>query len=259
MKTRSYVKHFDMSINGKLATRGSLYSVRATKQSYTMCTPEMKRVRQIYIDEGGQIWEHADLIRGIDLGDGGDLVPIGTSPVETVTEIRKAKTSALPLNKIEFDVYPSEDVERYTYPSKNQGYLFKVAADTKDGGGLQYLQNYKAMLALLKVPGVALLGKSNVQHQESLVRASLFRGNIVVQSYMYPEDINDFDDLEVYEGLGSLEEKMRKVAPQLMKPFNPDEFQDIIAKNQRDLIQRREIEISEEAQADALINELLGV
>ena len=257
MKTRSYVKTMEISIGGKIQTKGSLYSVRATKGGYTMCTPDMKRVRQVYLDENGNIWEHAELSRGIDLGDDGDLMPIGTSSETTTSEIKEASKSTLEKNVLSLDVYKAEEVDKYTYPSKNQGYLFKVDAGTK-GGGVQHLNNYKALLAMLQTPGVALLGKCNLNNYEGLFRASLFRGNLCLQQYLYPEDINDFD-VEIYDDLGSLPQKMEKVIPQLLKTFNPEEFKDVIAEQHRHLILRQEVEVDEEVEFDSIMNELMSV
>lgn len=253
MKTRSYVSKFTMSIGGKIATEGRLMAIRATKDDYKLCTPDYKPVRQVYMDEDGNIYERHELSRGVQISKGEPLVPVGDNE-----EIESARTSNMPKNILEFDVYRTEDVARHIFPSENQAYMFQVARNRKGLTNPQHMQNYKALVALLNNPGVALIGKCNLNNHEGLFRAGLFNGQMYLQKQLYPEGINQFEDLDDLGEMDAIIDKMASVVPNLTSDFDPTAYKDDIAHRLQRLAYG--IEAPDEApDFDDIINSLLGV
>lgn len=252
MKTRSFAKNFTINVDGKISTTGRLLSIRATKDHLKLCTPDYGRVRKVYLDEDGNIWEEWQLSRAIEVSK--DL-PL--QPAADKKEIDKARESLLPKNILEFSVFKEEDVNEHTFQTEGQGFLFQVTRNNKGVANSLQMQNYKAIVALLQTPGVALVGKANVQNHEGLYRAGLYKGQLYIQKQLYPEDLNEFEDLDDLGDMDDIVRKMSDVAPRLMKTFDPDDYRDDVAQRLQTLVTDGVVE-EVEVSFDTILESLVG-
>lgn len=222
MKNRSYVSNFTLNVANKISTVGKLWAVRATEQKYKLCTPDYRRVKQVFLDETtGELYEQYQLVRGIEQADGSYL-PVGENE-----DISDARESQLPKNILSLTAHYADQVDEHLFPSKNQGYFFEVLSGKK-GPNPTHLQNYQLIRLLMNTPNLALLGKCNLQGNEGLFRVGVFRNQLYIQKQLYPEDLNTYE-FESYEFPDILQRTAEEVAPKLARDFTPDMYRNDVA------------------------------
>lgn len=225
MPVRSYASAVTMRL-GIATTVGRLAPIRVSrskKTEFKLCTPTAKPVRQVYIDDDGNIFEKDQLGRAIEQD--GVLVPV---PLDKVND---AKVSELPLNIMELTVHRRDEIDRFLFPSDNNAYIFEPVRKTPKGKVINDPVNtqwYEFINVVLRDnPGVALLGKMNLQGFEGLFRLGLYQGLITVQKQLYPEELNQFEF-----ATPELDEETRRLAvaasETLLAEFEPGDYQNNI-------------------------------
>lgn len=222
----AYVSQLTMNF-GSASTVGSLFGIRATDRSgkYKLCTPTGDRVRQVYVDDVGNLFEYEDLERG--------TLDEETNKVEIVedSDIKAAKESKLEANVITLTAHDKNDIEEYLFPSGNQAYIFKpvVKKGKKVIDDPANVQWYDFINTILRETDTALIGKCNLKNHEGLFRLGRYQGYITLQKQMYPEELNRFD-----EWTSSLELPIRNKANELsrraIKGFEPASYEDDVKK-----------------------------
>ena len=224
---RSYASSVTMRL-GVATTVGRLAPIRASrskKLDFKLCTPDAKPVRQVYIDDDGNIYEKDQLGRARE--EDGILVPVSTEAVN------EAKASELPLNIIDLTVHRAEDVNQYLFPSDNNAYIFEPVQKSSKGKIIIDPVNVQwhdfINVVLRDNPDIALMGKMNLQGYEGLYRLGLYQGLITVQKQLYPEDLNQFDF-----STPDLDDETREMAVaasrSLIAGFDPSEYRNSISE-----------------------------
>lgn len=222
MTRRAYVGDFTFRL-GAIVTRGKLMSIRnsesdkATKLHYI--TPDGLPVSQVYRCANGGVYLREELGKA-KMDEDGNLIPVNADAVVD------AKKSALPINSIDLNVHKSSEVDDFLFPDKSQAYVFVPWIKNSSGKKVDDPANDKwaeILNSVVRNPNVALVGRCNLNNHEGMFRLSSYKGHIVLQKQLYPEEVNHFDQLDV--ALTSAEQaKVERLVDALVKPFNVEDY-----------------------------------
>jgi non-homologous end joining protein Ku len=222
MARRAYVGDFTFRL-GAIVTRGKLMSIRnsesdkATKLHYI--SPDGLPVAQVYRCANGNVYLREDLGKA-KLDEDGNLIPVDADAVAD------AKTSALPLNSIDLNVHKTSEIDNFLFPDKSQAYIFVPWIKNSSGKKVDDPVNDKwaeILNSVVRNPNVALVGRCNLNNHEGMFRLSTYKGHIVLQKQLYPEEVNHFDELDI--ALTSTEQaKVDRLVDALVKPFNAEDY-----------------------------------
>lgn len=229
---RAYVSDLTLRINlptGAIETHGRLLSVQASKTkgrgdgTYKLCTPQGVPVKRVYVDPTtNNIVEDEDLRRYIQ-GDKSDKankepeVKRILSP-EEYEEIIKAKASVLPKNIVELTVHPSDTEDQLWSTSEKNSFVF--VPNSEDPSHVDAADVIRAMLD----GGYVLVSLANVRNSDGFYRLTLWRGQIVLESMVYSDEINPHETIEVKNMDDQLRTMAVGVAAAVCEDFDPDEY-----------------------------------
>lgn len=217
-KVKSYVSDFVIRF-GPATTHGRLAPVKlpSKEPKFKYCTPEGKAVKQVYTDDDSNIWTIPELQRAIETEDG-ELKLVDKSAVEA------AKTSDLPLNVINLTAHSASDVERHLFPSNNNAYIFEPSS--KDPANVQW---HDFLNVLVRDSGMAFVGMCNLRNYEGLFRVNLYQGYLTIQKQMYPEELNQFEQIHP-EVDAAVREKAFAITRKLSEDFDPSNYRNRVAE-----------------------------
>lgn len=245
MRTRSYCANFEMNL-GAISTTGRLLGIRRTEDKMNLCTADGSPVTQVYLGPDGTVYANKDMLhRGIKVKGEDKLNVIGSAE-----DFAAVRTSQLPLNKIEFTMHATEEVDKWLFPSDNQGYLFQPRVLNKKAVDPHSMKNYAAILAFMQHPHITLVGKCNLVHHEGLFRAGLHRGHLYIQKQLYPEGLNewDLDDVTIDERIA---ETAEKVLSSVQRSFDPTSYENEVNKRIA-MLAAGTLDQSDQAQEDVM-------
>lgn len=242
-KFKSHVSNMTLRL-GPITSNGRLVAIRKTAPSapkFKMVTPDALPVQQRYLEpESGKLYETKDLARAI--------VIDGETKVVDAAAAKEAKaTTNLPKNVLSLVAHDASDVDGKTFPSDKNAYIF--IPDENDPANVQYAE---LLLAMLDGSGKALVGLASIRNVEGMYRISTWRGHLVVQQQLYPEEINDH---EPTHSTNMLADKAIKVIDKLTIPFDPELYRDNSAENISEFMATHEGEVPTESdEADTVID-----
>ena len=225
-KPRAYIGSFSLRM-GPIVTRGRLVPIRKSDQKpkLNLITTEGLPVRQCYIDANGKTYLKEELGRAKP-DDDGNLIPVDADAVED------AKKSHLVLNTLDLGVYPSEDIADYLFPDKSNGYIFEPIIKNSSNKVIDDPVNEKwhdVLNVLVRDSKMAFIGRCNFNNYEGMYRLSLYKGRIVVQKQLYPEEVNEIEG--IFPKLTRVEKaKALKIAEAMRKEFDPNEYENDITQ-----------------------------
>lgn len=213
-KAQSFVKDFVISLN-PISMSGSLFTVRRTgsaqETALVSICPECENtptvLKQFYGNGpcGHGPYTLSDLSKAKKVN--GKLVKVGQA------EAAAAKESPLPLNLLDLSVHPRDTMEAITYPS-TKAYIFIPSVVT---------QPYGVLVNIINSSPFAFVGISNIKHSETLVRLVAWRGFLILQQILYPEDVSEVEvpeDISTEEFITTMEQFIEKTA----KPFEKEDY-----------------------------------
>lgn len=218
-KFKSYVSEMTLRL-GPVTSNGSLVGVRASvtkekKTPFKMVTPDGQAVQQQYLAGDGSTWKPGELARGIEID--------GEIKIVEAEVAKVAKSSGLPKNVLSLVAHESSEVDSKTFPSDKNAYIF--VPNAKDPANSQYSD---LLIGMLDKSDKALVGLASIRNVEGMYRLTTWRGHLVVQQQLYPEDINDH---ETNESESLLADKGIKIIDKLTVPFDPEMYRDTSAEN----------------------------
>lgn len=225
---------------GPITTNGKLVPIRKsapkdTGPKFKMVTPDALPVEQRYIEPtSGAIYEPKDLARGIVIDGEMKVVDAATAKVAKVT-------TNLPKNVLSLVAHEAADVEGKTFPSDKNAYIF--IPDGNDPANVQYAE---LLTAMLTDSDKALVGLASIRNVEGMYRISIWRGHLVIQQQLYPEEINDH---EPTQSSNLLADKALKVIDKLTIPFDPELYRDTSAENISEFMAAHDGEVVAESDA----------
>lgn len=219
---RSYCKQFTMTL-GPATTTGKLFAIRkAKKDGFKLVTPDMRPVHQLWVDNDNKTYTKIELGRAIEAKDENGEDILLPAPEKEQVE------SLLPLNDFNISIHAADDVSKFLFPDENQAYEFyPVRTDSKNKVINDPVNDqwYEFIKAIAKDPEVALLGECNLQGHEGLFRLGIFRDEIYLQKQMYPDELNQYEDLDRSVQIPqNLDVEARKFARAKVEPFDPRTF-----------------------------------
>ena len=229
-KPRAYVSNFTMHF-GPATVTGRLLPIRlpdrAPKLHY--CTPEGQPVKQCYIDVDGKTYFTDELGRAT-MDEDGNLIPVNTEAVEA------AKASSLPLNILNLTAHNADEIERHMFPSNNNAYIFEPVIKNSSNKVIDDPVNtqwHDFLNVLVRDSEATFVGMCNLRNHEGLFRLSHYQGYIVIQKMLYPEDLNQYEPIRP-ELDASVRDKALSVVRAMVQPFNPDDYQNAVARRVED-------------------------
>jgi len=188
-KIKPYISEFTLRFD-PMNIRGSMIGVRKSEPSikpqWTLVSPDGNPVEQFYKDvETGNLFTSNQCDRKFESG--------GETTIVDVETLKAIKASDLPNNIMGLTVHPAEAVDNACYPDKGQGYLFYP--DASDPANVALSAAFVA--AIDSSPDKAFIGVCNFHGFEGLFRVETWRGRLVFQKQLYPNEVNDHDTVPV--------------------------------------------------------------
>jgi non-homologous end joining protein Ku len=90
-------------------------------------------------------------------------------------------------------------------------------------------QQYGVLAELVGIPELALIGTCNIKHNEHLVRLDRWQNLLIVQTLLYPEDLNETDAPPI-EFSKDFMETMLEFAAKSVKEFNSEDYRNGVAE-----------------------------
>ncbi len=219
-KLKAYVSEMTLRL-GPVTANGKLVGVRTPvskdkKSPFKMVTPEGKAVQQQYVDVDGSTWKPVELARAIEVD--------GELKIVEPEAAKAAKVSSnLPKNVLNLVAHNAADVDGKTFPSDKNAYVF--VPNTNDPANAQYNE---LLIGMLAKSDKAMVGLASIRNVEGMYRLSVWRGHLIVQQQLYPEEINEH---EVANTDSLLADKGLKIIEKLTIPFDPEMYRDASVDN----------------------------
>lgn len=227
-KMKAYVNDFVLRL-GPIATNGRLVSVtlpKSSKDKFKYATPDGKPVQQRYIDDEGNIYEIADLVKSVD--NDGALVVVDQAGIEA------AKESLLPPNVLNVTVHDSAVVDQQLFPSDHNAYVLEP--DESDPANKKWHDFIVGVLSDKKC-NKTLVGMCNLRNSEGLFRVTVWRGHLVIQRQKFPAEINDHEVVTEHDVTKAEVTKGLAMLDKLVQPFEAEAYRDTIRERQRALVE----------------------
>lgn len=263
LTVRSQAGDFTLHL-GNFSTRGRLIPIRKSEEQLygkkpKMCTPALEAVDQVYRGPDGTIYEKEALSRGYQQKDK------SFRPVR-VGDLVEAKKSVLPYNELELTAHPIEDIERFTFPSDSNAYVFDTLRKTDKGKWIpetqRNLKMHDFIYSVLETGEIGLIGEGNFQNHQGLFRVFIYQGNLAMQRILVPDELNQYEEREINLTETELA-KVKAMVSNIVTPFNPTDYKNTIAlrvaaiesKSEDD---ESEVEVVEEVEEFDLLEALDG-
>lgn len=227
-KFKKYVTNFTLRM-GPLTTVGSLVGVRKPESKYdagkyVLTSPSGEPVKQQYVDASGKVIAKNELgkAKPVKIGtlENGEAV-IEYHPVD-VGVVKEIKEAVLPKNVLTLQVHDKESVDRSVFPSNSNGYVFVPNSD--DPVNVQMYDVIREGLTMDK----AFLGMGNMRGFDTFLRAYLWRGQIVLQKVLFPEDVNDHETISMPNLPDSTKVKVEKMLGRFCKSFDSNDYRNVV-------------------------------
>lgn len=235
-KMTTYVSNLTLRL-GPIVSNGKLVSVQKpkSKQSkpvFHFVTPTGDAVRRAYVDETGTQWNEEDLLKEQVLTHAEKETGVEAA-VLTQDQINEQKGSILPKDIVNLTVHDKAEVEKYLFPGQTNAYVF--IPDSKDPANEQW---YAMLLRLIDESGKAFVATANIKNFEGIFRLSTWRGNLIVQKQVFPEDLNPHADPELrYPCDEKALAKGKVVVDKLTKPFDFETYRNTEGEALRNLVE----------------------
>jgi non-homologous end joining protein Ku len=223
-----YVSKLDIHL-GQVTVSGALYPIRKSKgkgSGYVkpqLVSPAGNPVKQYYKDEAtGEFWLPGECNKGV-VKDDDSVVVLDTELLQ------EAKASELPKNVMVLSVHDQAEVEGQLFPSDNNAYI--LYPDSDNPINAKWGEFITAAVSGSEGE-LAFLGMINLKNHEGLFRLTTWRGHLVVQKQLYPDELNPHEPLAL-DIPAKTADKAIAVAHKMKTVFEPgayrDESQDRIA------------------------------
>lgn len=218
---RAYVGAFTINL-GLIQVTGKLLPVvipnRTRVNQFRRVLPDRDEptlVQQVYIgadettEEHEKVYTTAELLSAKELDD-------GTLKFVDKDEVDEARTSDLPLNLAEVKVFRASDVDGRIWTDPNGGAFVFMPQASND--------HYAALVEAIDSGEHVFLGVANIRNSESFFRLRTWAGNLVVEKILWPDEVNEFEEIEVTSSsrlAGAITEMVRGLEDE----FDPEQFQ----------------------------------
>jgi len=226
-KMKSHVVGMTLRVGGVSAV-GRLVSVQAPKSNdandaagsprgssaskFKMITHNGDGVQQVYRDTKGVIWEQSELARAFTDND-------AEVHVITAKEAKDATASKLPKNVANLTPHQTDSLKGEIYPGTGNSFVFEPnTADPFD------LKAYEFLKVAVQSSGMTFLTTSNIRNSENFYRLNLWRGHLVLEPLIFPEELNDHYEDEAEEVSPTIVAKIRSAMKSWEEPFDSENY-----------------------------------
>jgi hypothetical protein len=225
-KFKAYISDFTLEF-APLSLRGKMVGIRksaaSTKPKFSLISPDGNPVEQFYYDaKKNKYYKSDECNRSFTSGE-----EVTTIDKETLEALKK---SELPKNTINLTVHDSQVINDSLFPDDKNAYIF--VPDEKDPKNVTRTASLVA--AIKDSPDMAFLGTCNFHGSEGLYKVTIWRGHLVLQRHLYPNEVNDH---EVVEPVLDNEAKMLKAFfEKRVTPFNPETYRNTTVDKQMQVL-----------------------
>jgi len=193
---------------GLISIVGSLYPIQKGEKEVkaSFASPDHNPVTRVYKDAvTGRMYDESELARSVSTAD-------GVSKIVDAAALKALRQSEQTKNLMDVTIHPIADISQASFPSNHSAYLFQ--ADPASAQAANFL-----IRALDDEQELAVMGVMNLRHYEGLYRLLLWRNQLVIQRYMFADDVQPHDtkDLPAESKQSDL---LRQVMAKLVKPFD---------------------------------------
>lgn len=234
-KFKKHVSSFTLRL-GPLTTVGSLVGVRKPQSKYDAgkyvnVTQSGVPVKQLYVDENGAVVKNEDILKAkpekVGVTENNEaIIEYHIVDKEQVKEIKK---NVLPKNVLSLQVHDQKEVDNKLFPSDSNGYVF--IPDNNDPVNVQMYDVIREGLSTDK----AFVGMGNIRGFDTFARVYIWRGQIVVQKALYPEDVNDHEVIDTPSLPDTTKAKVATMLSKLQKPFNVEDYRNVVKEQLAEL------------------------
>ena len=220
---RAYVGQLTVHF-GPATTTGSLLPVQGPDRSpdIKLCTPDGRPVKQVYKDDNGTFYEWDALGRAVVDEDGNyEMIDLDV--------LKAAKESTLPKNVMSVSAHPTDEVTAHLHPSDHKSYILtpvikgdknKVKPDPINDKWYDFITT-----VVRDAEGITFLSLANVRGHEGLYRFGIYQGHLMLQRMLWPEDLNQFEQIRP-ELKPTEHEKALRIAAKMVEHFDPASYSD---------------------------------
>lgn len=236
-KFSTYVSSLTIRL-GPIVTQGKLISVqkpksKQSKPQFHYITPEGSRVNRTFVDpETGTLYTEDELLKEETLSHA-EIETGVEAAVVTQDQIDAQKGSVLPKNVVNLTVHDSEDVDESLFPGQTNAYVF--IPDSQDPANEQW---YAMLLSLVQDTDKAFVAVANIKNFEGIYRLGFWRGNLIIQKQVFPEDINPHEPAAVKFPVDDKAlNKGRVIVAKMTKPFDFETYRNTEGEALRNLVE----------------------
>lgn len=213
---KSYIKEFTLHL-GVATTTGRLVALRLPTPSagkFKYVSPTGEPVKQKYVDPAGHTYDVKDLAKGVEDEN-------GKIHVVDADTLAATKASTLPKDVMNITVHPVTEVEDQVFPSDNNAYVFYPNEDDPANKGYADF----ILTAVENSRTLAFMGTVNLRNSEGLYRLTVWRGHLVIQRMLYPEQLQNHRPQQV-KLPASTKKLALTVVEELSTPFHVETYRD---------------------------------
>ncbi len=216
-RLRSHVANFDIYL-GDMLTRGRLVPVEVSKPKgqssgeYHLCSPDEKRVKQVYRDDDGTIFQRDELLSFMETDE-------GEMKIIDKEAIAEAKKSTLELNSMHLTVHELSQMTGELWPDSSKK-SFVFMPDSEKESNVMIEQAFLRALSLHKFGLVAVV---NLKNHEALYQLVQWRGRLVVQPQVYTDALNPHT-VQEFRLPKEVSEKIARLCELRVSPFDASAY-----------------------------------
>lgn len=226
-KFKAYISDFTIEL-APLSLRGKMVGVRksasSTKPKFSLLSPDGNQVEQFYKDtKTEKLYKSDECVRSFQSGE-----EVTTIDKETLTAL---KQSDLPKNVIGLTIHEASSINDTLFADDKNAYIF--VPDDKDPKNVS--RTASLIAAMVESPQLAFLGTCNFHGTEGLFRATVWRGQLVLQRYLYPSEVNDHEI--VPSSLDNDAKMLRDFFAKRVQPFDPQTYRNSTIDKQMQVLE----------------------
>lgn len=225
-KFKAYITDFTLEF-APLSLRGKMVGVRKsasdTKPKFNLVSPDGNPVEQFYYDaKTKKYYKNDECNRSFTSGE--EVTVIDNETLKAV------KMSELPKNSISLTVHDAKTINDTLFADDKNAYVFMP--DEKDPKNVTRTRSLVA--AINDSPHLAFIGTCNFHGTEGLYKVTIWRGQLVLQRYLYPSEVKEH---EVLETVLDNDAKMLKAFFEKRKvEFDPETYRNTSVERQRQIL-----------------------
>lgn len=220
---------------GVMTIVGKAYPIRKSEKSGAGPKVEVKFASPLG-NPVNRVWRDAVTLAVHEEGElKRQVISDGKSVILDASDVKAQTASDLPKNIMTVTVHNAEDVQSQVFSTADNAYIFAV--DPKDPDNVKW--HNIVVTALRDNPNKVLMGLCNFNNAECVFKLDLFRGYLIFQKQLTPDEINQHPDRAPWADVRVTPERvagMAKLFDKWTVPFDPADYKKSILEKRAALV-----------------------